>query len=160
MMHKAWHSIEEVPYCFSKSSIKFPGPMGPKINDLNPILSKNTRPVAAIKSLIFAWSIIILQIDILSTSPEIGHMWVPLNLINDKSTLVQVMAWYCQATSHYLNQCWLRSLTRYGVTQLHIISSVVFSSLIKMILERFTIMVQYMFAQWACKFQLNTYSDA
>ena len=28
--------------------------MGPKINDLNPILSKNTRPVAAIKSLRFA----------------------------------------------------------------------------------------------------------
>ena len=27
--------------------------MGPKINDLNPILSKNTRPVAAIKSLRF-----------------------------------------------------------------------------------------------------------
>ena len=28
--------------------------MGPKIIDLNPILSKNTRPVAAIKSLGFA----------------------------------------------------------------------------------------------------------
>ena len=58
MMHKAWHSIEEVPYCFFRSSIKFPGNMGPKINDLNPILSKNTRPVAAIKSLRFALFII------------------------------------------------------------------------------------------------------
>ena len=29
------------------------------------------------------------------------------DLIYDKSTLVQVMAWCCQATSHYLNQCWL-----------------------------------------------------
>ena len=28
--------------------------MGPKIKDLGPILSKNTRPVAAIKSLRFA----------------------------------------------------------------------------------------------------------
>ena len=54
MMHKAWHSIEEVPYCFSMTSIKFPGHMGPKINDLNPILSKNTRLVATIKSLGFA----------------------------------------------------------------------------------------------------------
>ena len=51
---KAWHSIEEVPYCFLRSSIKFPSHTGPKINDLNPILSKNTRPVAAIKSLRFA----------------------------------------------------------------------------------------------------------
>ena len=54
MMHKAWHSVEEVPYCFLRSSVKFPGHMGPKINDLNPILSKNTRLVVAIKSLRFA----------------------------------------------------------------------------------------------------------
>ena len=38
-------------------------------------------------------------------------------LINDKSTLVQVMAWCRQATSHYLNQCWPRSPTPYGVTR-------------------------------------------
>ena len=25
MMHKDWHSIEEVPYCFSMLSVKFPG---------------------------------------------------------------------------------------------------------------------------------------
>ena len=54
MLHKAWYSIEELPYYFFSSSIKFPGHMGPKINDLNPILSKNTRPVAAIKILRFA----------------------------------------------------------------------------------------------------------
>ena len=36
-MHKAWRSIEEVPYCFSKSSIKFHGHTGRKIDDLNPI---------------------------------------------------------------------------------------------------------------------------
>ena len=34
--------------------------------------------------------------------------YVPQNL-NDKSTLVQVMAWCRQAPSHYLNQCWPRS---------------------------------------------------
>ena len=37
MMHKAWRSIEEVPYCFSRSSIKFHGHTGGKIYDLNPI---------------------------------------------------------------------------------------------------------------------------
>ena len=31
--------------------------------------------------------------------------------------LVQVMAWCRQATSHYLNQCWSRSPTPYGVTR-------------------------------------------
>ena len=32
------------------------------------------------------------------------------------SILVQVMAWCRQASSHYLNQCWLRSILPYGVT--------------------------------------------
>ena len=40
-----------------------------------------------------------------------------LDLTYDKSTLVQVMAWCRQATSHYLNQCWPRSLPPYGVTR-------------------------------------------
>ena len=38
-------------------------------------------------------------------------------LNKDKSTLVQVMAWCRQATSHYLSQCWPRSLSPYGVTR-------------------------------------------
>ena len=38
MMHKAWHSIEELPYCFSRSSIRFQGDMGWKSDDLNPNL--------------------------------------------------------------------------------------------------------------------------
>ena len=43
--------------------------------------------------------------------------WMPQDLTDDKSTLVQVMAWCHQATSHYLNQCWPRSPTPYGVTR-------------------------------------------
>ena len=31
MMHKAWSSIEEVPYCFSRSSVKFQGHTAKKI---------------------------------------------------------------------------------------------------------------------------------
>ena len=46
--------MEEVPYCFLRSAIKFQGYMGKKIDDLILILSKITRPVAAIKSLRFA----------------------------------------------------------------------------------------------------------
>ena len=37
MIHKAWCTIEEVPYCFTRSSIKFQGHTGWKIEDLNPI---------------------------------------------------------------------------------------------------------------------------
>ena len=39
------------------------------------------------------------------------------DLTDDKSTLVQVMAWCRQATSHYLNQCWPSFLSPYGVTR-------------------------------------------
>ena len=35
MMHKAWHDIEGVPYCFSRSSIKFQGHAGQKIVDFD-----------------------------------------------------------------------------------------------------------------------------
>ena len=55
MMHKVWCNKDEVPYCFSRSFIKFQGHTGWLIDDFNTInLSKITRPVAAIKSLRFA----------------------------------------------------------------------------------------------------------
>ena len=48
---------------------------------------------------------------------EIALRWISMNLTDDKSTLVQVMAWCCQARSHYLSQCWPRSLSPYGFTR-------------------------------------------
>ena len=36
---------------------------------------------------------------------------------DDKSTSVWVMAWCCQSSSHYLNQCWPRSLMPYDITR-------------------------------------------
>ena len=48
---------------------------------------------------------------------EIALRWLLLELADDKSTLVQVMAWCYQATSYYLSQCWLRSLSPYGITR-------------------------------------------
>ena len=50
-------------------------------------------------------------------SYEIALRWIPLDLTDDKSTLVQVMAWCHQATSHYLSQCWPRSMSPNGVTR-------------------------------------------
>ena len=44
-------------------------------------------------------------------------IWMSQNTFDDKSTLVQVMAWCHQATSHYLNQCWHRSMLLYGITR-------------------------------------------
>ena len=36
MMHKAWSSIEKVPYCFSRSSVKFQGHRALKIVEFDP----------------------------------------------------------------------------------------------------------------------------
>ena len=47
---------------------------------------------------------------------KIALRWMSLDLI-DKSTLVQVMAWCRQATSHYLSQCWPRFMSPHGVTR-------------------------------------------
>ena len=57
----------------------------------------------------------ILVIDGWSISCKIVLKWMPMDLTYGKSTLVQVMAWCCQAPSHYLSQCWPRSLSPYGV---------------------------------------------
>ena len=59
----------------------------------------------------------ILVIDQWGISYEIALIWMALDFADDQSTLVQVMAWCRQATSHYLNQCWPRSLSPYGVTR-------------------------------------------
>ena len=51
----------------------------------------------------------------MATCCEIALRWMPHNHTNDKSTLVKVMAWCRQATSHCLNQCWLRSLMPHSI---------------------------------------------
>ena len=55
MLHKAWNSKEEMPYCFPRSSIKFQGHTGQNITDFDPNWAfPDYRPVAAFKSLRFA----------------------------------------------------------------------------------------------------------
>ena len=49
---------------------------------------------------------------------EITLIWMSLDFTDDQSTLVQVMAWCRQATSHYLSQCWPRSLVSLGHNEL------------------------------------------
>ena len=57
------------------------------------------------------------MIDGWGISCEIALIWISHDLNDEKSTFIQVMAWCRQATSHYLNQCWHRSLSPYGVTR-------------------------------------------
>ena len=59
---------------------------------------------------------LVLLIGIFRSSHDNAFQWMPQGL-TDKSTLVQVMAWCRQATSHYLRQCWLGPLSRYGVAR-------------------------------------------
>ena len=55
MLHKAWNSKGEVPYCFPRSSIKFQGHTGQNITNFDPNWAfPDYRPVAAFKSLRFA----------------------------------------------------------------------------------------------------------
>ena len=57
------------------------------------------------------------RVAIFSISCEIALRWMPQDFTDDKSTLVQVMAWCRQASSHYLSQCWPRSMLPNGVTR-------------------------------------------
>ena len=67
-----------------------------------------------IKLIIFK---LISRIDIMGVSGEFALRWMPQDLADDWSTLVQVMAWCRQAPSHYRNQCWPRSMSPNGVTR-------------------------------------------
>ena len=71
-------------------------------------------PYVIFKSVIFNLALLI---AIFKSSYDDVLRWMPQDLTDDKSTLVQVMAWCRQATSHYLNQCWPRSPTPNGVTR-------------------------------------------
>ena len=60
---------------------------------------------------------VILMIDGWGMYCEIVFGRMSLYLINDKSKLVQVMAWCRPATSHDLSQCWARPVSPSGVTR-------------------------------------------
>ena len=72
------------------------------------------RPRCHFKTAIFN---LVLLIGIFTSSKDNALRWMPRDLTDDKSTLVQVMAWCRQATSHYLSQCWPSYMSPYGVTR-------------------------------------------
>ena len=49
----------------------------------------------------------------------ITFKWMVRDPTDDKSILIQVMAWCRQATNHYLSQCWPRCFSPNGVTRPH-----------------------------------------
>ena len=79
------------------------------INSLPPV-----RCGCNFKNIIFK---LIVQNDSLGTCYETVLKWMQQNLANEKSTLLQMMAWCHQATSHCMSQCWPRSLSPYGITR-------------------------------------------
>ena len=60
---------------------------------------------------------LILATDDWGISCKIVLKCLSLALADEKSTLVQVMTWRCQATSHHVNQCWPWSVVLYNVTK-------------------------------------------
>ena len=65
MLHKAWNSKGEMPYCFPRSSIKFQGHTIQNITDFDPNWAfPDYRPVAAFKSIRFALLIMGAQITL------------------------------------------------------------------------------------------------
>ena len=63
--------------------------------------------------------------DILGISSQIALKWMPKELIDDKSSMVQVIAWCCQAESPYLNSGGVvdRFMMPYGDTRGHWVNS-------------------------------------
>ena len=55
-----------------------------------------------------------LRFKFMSDSYDIAVRWMPHNPVDDKSSVVQVMAWCRQTTCHYLRQCWSISKLPYG----------------------------------------------
>ena len=80
-----------------------------RVNSLAP-----GRPRWHFKTAIFN---LVLLIGSFTSSKDNALRWMPWDLTDDKSTLVQVMAWCRQATSHYLSQCWPSPMSPYGVTR-------------------------------------------
>ena len=74
---------------------------------------------------------LIIQNDNLGTCCKISFRWMLQNLSNAKSTLVQVMAWCCQATIHYPSQCHPRFMSPYGIVRPQWVNSMAPSNAIR-----------------------------
>ena len=89
--------------------IPFQSPRGQWVNSL-----AFGRFINNFKSMIFKF---ILQKSSLGALCEIVLRWMPQNHSNEISRLVQVMSWCQHTPSHYLIQCWPRSMLPYSITR-------------------------------------------
>ena len=89
MIHKAWCSIEEVPYYFSRSYIKFQGHTCWKIDDLDQIWAR-----LLVRSLRFALFKVIRQIS-RSHSSKNCQIWPKWAFLDCNSSLNSPMAMKC-----------------------------------------------------------------
>ena len=110
IMHNACYNIEEVPYCFSRSFIKLPSHTVQKINDLNPILSKNTRLVATIKSLRFSllfFKYFSPNCDIIFCKSVFIHV-IPLNIsLPNILTYSSTFSLFLSSNHVFCNKLWI-----------------------------------------------------
>ena len=86
----------------------------PFVGNWNIIINVLSSVRSDFKCAIFECVLRITPISISSANPL---RWMTQGPTDDKSTLVQVMAWCPQATSHYLNQCWLGCMAPYGMSR-------------------------------------------
>ena len=78
--------------------------LNPKINTLQRVITKLIPERRGCYFMLVIFKLIS-RIDILSISCEIALKWMIQDNTDDKSTLPHVMDW-CEATNHYLYQCW------------------------------------------------------
>ena len=57
------------------------------------------------------------RMDISSISCEMARRQMPQDLAGGYLTLVQVLVWCRQATSHHMSQFWTRSMSPYDATK-------------------------------------------
>ena len=81
----------------------------PAINSLTP-----RRLGCHFKTTIFN---LVFLIGTFTSSKDNALRWMPRDFTDNKSTLVQVMAWCRQAASHNLSQCWPSFMSPNGVTR-------------------------------------------
>ena len=78
--------------------------------------SKNTLETIICKMAAICLSLNVIRITFNRNTELNGHV-ANMTTCDVKSTLVQVMSWCRQTTSHYLSQCWPRSMLPYGITR-------------------------------------------
>ena len=100
MLHKAWNSKGEMPYCFPRSSIKFQDHTVENITDFDPNWAfPDYRPVAAFKSLRFALLIKMQTIY----SPQNGEN-ASENIVCEKAVILSKRRWVKWLSSFYISQ--------------------------------------------------------